>query len=156
VEGYSKFLQLMSRSEVQTCIWPSWCHCHSLSLASVKSRLVSPFWYWLSRVVPDKGPLDGRVCVICSWFRGKIGWICVYMCLFVFQSVKKIVEASEEELALCPGLGPQKVSSPWHFWACRYMSLDGAEDQWTTVLMCDNPQSGCWIIQSHDRRSFPL
>ena len=27
-------------SEVQTCIWPSWCHCHSLSLALVKSRLV--------------------------------------------------------------------------------------------------------------------
>jgi len=27
-------------SEVQTCIWSSWCHCHSLSLASVKSRLV--------------------------------------------------------------------------------------------------------------------
>ena len=27
-------------SEVQTCIWPSWCHYHSLSLASVKSRLV--------------------------------------------------------------------------------------------------------------------
>ena len=30
-------------SEVQTCIWPSWCHCHSLSLASVKSRLFFPF-----------------------------------------------------------------------------------------------------------------
>ena len=41
-------------SEVQTCIWPSWCHCHSLSLASVKSRLVLPFWYRLTRVVPDK------------------------------------------------------------------------------------------------------
>ena len=27
-------------SEVQTCIWPSWCHYHSLSLASVQSRLV--------------------------------------------------------------------------------------------------------------------
>ena len=27
-------------SEVHTCIWPSWCHCYSLSLASVKSRLV--------------------------------------------------------------------------------------------------------------------
>jgi len=27
-------------SEVQTCIWPSGCHCHSLCLASVKSRLV--------------------------------------------------------------------------------------------------------------------
>ena len=30
-------------SEVQTCVWPSWCHCHSLSLASVKSR-----WFYLS------------------------------------------------------------------------------------------------------------
>ena len=24
-------------SKMQTCIWPSWCHCHSLTLASVKS-----------------------------------------------------------------------------------------------------------------------
>jgi len=32
-----------------------------LSLAPVKSRLVLPFWYRLTRVVPDKGPLD--VCV---------------------------------------------------------------------------------------------
>jgi len=48
---------------VQTCIWPSWCHCHSLSLASVKSRLVLPFWYRLTRVVPEKGPLNGCVCM---------------------------------------------------------------------------------------------
>jgi len=34
-----------------------------LSLASVKSRLVLPFWYRLTRVVPEKGPLNGRVCV---------------------------------------------------------------------------------------------
>ena len=27
-------------------IWPSWCHCHSLYLSSVKSRLVLPFWYF--------------------------------------------------------------------------------------------------------------
>ena len=50
-------------SEVQICIWPSWCHCHSLSLASVKSRLVLHFWYQPTRVVPDKGPLSGCVCV---------------------------------------------------------------------------------------------
>ena len=49
-------------SEVQTCIWPSWCHCHSLSLASVKSRLILPFWYRFTRVVRDKGPLNGYVC----------------------------------------------------------------------------------------------
>ena len=50
-------------SEVQTCTQPSWYQCHSLSLASVKSRLVLPFWYWLTWVVLDKGPLNGCVCV---------------------------------------------------------------------------------------------
>jgi len=35
-------------SELQTCIWSSWCHCHSLSLATVESRLVLPFWYRLT------------------------------------------------------------------------------------------------------------
>jgi len=49
-------------SEVQICIWPSWCHCHSLSLALVKSRLVLPFCYWLTWVVPEKGLLNGCVC----------------------------------------------------------------------------------------------
>ena len=53
-------------SKVQTCIRSSWCHCHSLSLASVKSRLVLPFWYWLTWVDPEKGPLN--VCVLWnSW-----------------------------------------------------------------------------------------
>ena len=33
-------------------------HC----LSSVKSRLVLPFWYWLTWVVPDKGPLNRCVC----------------------------------------------------------------------------------------------
>ena len=51
-------------SKVQTCIWPSGCHCHSLSLASV------PFWYRLTRVVPDKGPLNRCVCVC----------VCVFPC----------------------------------------------------------------------------
>ena len=50
--------------EVQTCIWPSGFHCHSLSLASVNSRLVLPFWYRLNQVVPDRGPLNGCVCVL--------------------------------------------------------------------------------------------
>jgi len=48
-------------SKVQTCTQRSWYHCHSHSLASVKSRFVLPFWYRLTRVVPDKGPLN--VCV---------------------------------------------------------------------------------------------
>jgi len=36
-----------------------------LSLASVKSRLLLPFWYRPTRVVLEKGPLNGCVCVCC-------------------------------------------------------------------------------------------
>ena len=46
-------------SEVQTCIWHSGCHCHSLSIAPVKSRLVLPFWYRLTQAVLEKRPLNG-------------------------------------------------------------------------------------------------
>jgi len=38
---------------VQTCIWPS---------------LVLPFWYWLTWVVPEKGPLNGCVYGVRSHF----------------------------------------------------------------------------------------
>jgi len=55
-------------SKVQTCICPSGCHCHSLSLASVKSRLVF-------QLVPAHPGSPGqravkRVCVcVCSlWY----------------------------------------------------------------------------------------
>ena len=53
---------LSAWSEVQTCIWPRWRHCHSLFLASVKSRLVLRFWYQLTQAVTEKGPLNRCVC----------------------------------------------------------------------------------------------
>ena len=59
-------------SKLQTCTWPSGFHCHSLSLASVKSRLVLPFWYRPTQVVPDKGPLNGCVCVCYSRLIGHV------------------------------------------------------------------------------------
>jgi len=52
-------------SEVQTCIWLSWCHYHSPSPAAEKSRLVIRFWYRLTRVVPEKRAVK-HVCV-CVW-----------------------------------------------------------------------------------------
>jgi len=67
-------------SEVQTCIRPSWCHCHSLSLASVKSRLVLPFWYRLTRVVPENWLLNA--CVFVTYlFHFTIGWEPLNGCL---------------------------------------------------------------------------
>ena len=45
-------------------IWPSWCHCHSLSLAPVKSVLVLPSWYRLTWIVPEKRPFNGYVYVL--------------------------------------------------------------------------------------------
>ena len=49
-------------SEMQICILPSWCHCYSLSLAPVKSRLVLHFWYRFTQVVLEKRPLNGYSC----------------------------------------------------------------------------------------------
>jgi len=46
---------------VQICIWPSWCHCHSLSLAPVNPDWFLPFWYRLTRKVTEKRPLVKRV-----------------------------------------------------------------------------------------------
>jgi len=66
---------------MQSCIWPSWCHCHSLSLASVKSRLVLPFWYRLTQVVLDKGPLNGSLSL--SVFVDGVTMLCELMVWFI-------------------------------------------------------------------------
>ena len=74
-------------SKVQTCIWPSWCHYHSLSLAPVKSRLVLPFWCRLTRVVPKKGPLNECVCVcVCVCVIQIFPLICVITCILICLS----------------------------------------------------------------------
>ena len=48
---------------MQTCIWPSWCHCHSLSLSPVKSRLAFTFLLPAHLGSPRKRAIK-RVCVI--------------------------------------------------------------------------------------------
>jgi len=37
-------------------IWSSWYHYHPSSRASLQSRMILPFWYWLTQVVLEKGP----------------------------------------------------------------------------------------------------
>jgi len=58
-------------SEVQTCIWPGGFHCHSLSLASVKSRLVpahpgGPGQRAIKRVCVCVCVLSGLVVIVIS------------------------------------------------------------------------------------------
>ena len=52
-------------SEVQTCIMAQLMPLPPTVSCFSKSRLVLrlPFWYWLTWVVPDKGPLNGCVCI---------------------------------------------------------------------------------------------
>ena len=54
----------------------------SLSLASVKSRFVLPFWYRLSRVVPGKGPLN-RCVLVRSCFVRENAWCSKHHCVIV-------------------------------------------------------------------------
>jgi len=60
---------LSAWSEVQTCIWPSWCHCHSLSLASVNSR-----WFYTFLVPANPGSPGQRA----------VKSVCVCVCLYIW------------------------------------------------------------------------
>ena len=79
-------------SEVQTCIWPSWCHCHSLSLAPVKSRLVFTFLVPAHPGSPGQGAVK-RVC-------GCVG-VCVCVCVCVCACVRVCVFTVCYCLAAC-------------------------------------------------------
>jgi len=55
------WLSVWSEEQI-VCIWSRWCHCHLKTpptLASFISRLVLPFWYQLTQVVLENGPLNG-------------------------------------------------------------------------------------------------
>ena len=67
-----------------------------MSLASVKSRLVLPFWYRLTQVVLEKRPLNG--CSSCSSFIAE------------YRSVQ-IPNYRQVQFASAPG---QSVSSVWY------------------------------------------
>ena len=88
-------------SEVQTCTWPSWCHCHSLSLASVKSRLVLPFRYRLTQVVPGKRPLD--VCVLV---------LLLLMCDCETDRQREMTMCWDEACSQCPLHHQSRTTSP--------------------------------------------
>ena len=98
---------------------------HSLSLASVKSRLVLPFWYRLTWVVPEKGPLNGTVCVCNS---------CCYVgCPSYNGSTTIIVVAGiASRLATRDGGHAAAKQQKAHscYWRCDFASGGGGEVLW--------------------------
>jgi len=90
-------------SEVQTCIWPCWCHCHSLSLAAVKSRSVLPFWYRQAHPGSPRKRAVKRACM------------CVCVCIVSVGSAVCVCISDHVE---CPVSGC----------TCRCMSLDSVTD----------------------------
>ena len=69
---------LYVRGEMQICIWPSSCHCHSLSLTLVKSRLV------LVRAHPGNPGQSPESCKLCvSTHAGVNVCVCVCVCASV-------------------------------------------------------------------------
>ena len=122
-------------SKVQTCIWPSWCRCYSLSLASVKSRLVLAFWYRLTWVVPEKGPLYGCVCTFIQCYLYNWAKFSTINCsksrdCSELQNLNKIfcVELLQN-FANCESL-PQKTW-PWHVPFRVGLSLAGWDFLWS-------------------------
>jgi len=77
-------------SDVQICIWPSWCHCHSLSLASEKIQIgftfLVPAHPW---VVPEKGPFNGYVFLYFSTTR-----CIVHRCISVAVQMRQVCGCS--------------------------------------------------------------
>ena len=95
-----------------------WYHCHSLSLAPVKSRLVLPFWYQLTWVVPDKRPLNGCVCVCVS----HVDWCSVYI---VVVDLKQLVQVT---------LSHNKIVGE-----CFFMLLCSYHESCYTLFVCPMP-----------------
>ena len=129
-------------SEVQTFILPSWCHCHSLSLASVKSRMVLPFWYRLTWVVPEKGPLNGCVCVLTMlslcWCRSVLVRDCRQCVVVVACHQFRASNSQQIDVFLCCSSRPTIESCSAMKFTCHryhYPLLEGNSQfccQWTT------------------------
>ena len=85
--------------EVQTCIWPSWCRCHSLSLT-----LVNPDWFYFSGI-GSPGSLGQRA----------IKW--------VYEYNRYLQWTADQLQAGCPDVqGPQHIDTilprPSHHTSC--------------------------------------
>jgi len=132
-------------SEMQTSIWPSWCHYHSLSSASVQSRLVLPFWYQLTHVVLDKGPLNGCVRVSPMGVAQSSSGSVVICYIFLVLWMMPYLHISWGCSRWLPGWGSEVTGS---LWLGEYEYLLQAVDARDYFLQSGptTPQLACWIF----------
>jgi len=88
--------------------------------ASVKSRLALPFWYWPTRVVPEKGPLNGCVCV------------CVCVCVCYFTLYFSILRCSNFSRCLA---SLKCKHCTVHLYACKDVSVSALAFSALTLLV---------------------
>jgi len=110
-------------SEVQVCIWSSWCHCHSLSLASVKSRLV---FTCLVLIHPgrDKGPLNGcsnkdrqlHIVVCVPWAKSTVYGCLIDKCFLLYVNAMGVCMCVRPNLLLMLSRSKLLINKHWISW----------------------------------------
>ena len=141
------------------CIWPSWCHCHSLSLASVKSRLVLPFWYQLTWVITEKGPLKGCVCVCvidCVHYSLTIRWsglVCRRPCsaMLLLQTMSSLPMSVTFFICRTSADTSGRGTRQYRYWRT---SLGPIESTAPNTLLCRTPTLGQLSLASLRGRLF--
>ena len=112
---------------------------HSLSLASIKTRLVLPFWYQLTWVVPDKGQLTvvGRSLVSCFLLTHGV-WISD----MIWYDM--IWHDTARRMSTCDWLS---VCSVWAIWTCDWLSV--------CVCVCRVASSCCGVTREAGSNEKP-
>jgi len=111
-------------SEMQTCVWPSWCHFHSMSLASEKNQIGFTFL-----VLAHPGSLGqravkqvcGTVCVC----------VCACVCVCVWLDNRKPVKPAKHcadysqrlPFITCGGRKPRLNTWPRFIWKMPFNVL---------------------------------
>jgi len=91
--------------------------------ASVKSRLVSPLWYRLTRVVPEKRDVK-RVCVcVCVWHLKNAEKLALKICTRNKSVFSLLRELSTQHFPHLPEQGAQQQTH----WPLLLLSIDGTD-----------------------------
>jgi len=107
--------------EVQICIWPSWCHCSSLSVASIKSRLVLVVCVYVCVCV------FVHACVCACVHRGEVHKISVHQCQGesssqISQSKQLSGHTSIQQISCCAGITEVRKSF-YQLWSAKLCNL---------------------------------